>query len=147
MLTSDLPSTRLTRAPARCSKATAGFVLIDVLVSILLFSLGILALIGLQTAMTRSQTESKVRADASYLASELIGQMWADINQFSLYDGTGCAALNRCKEWQTRVASSLPSGNGAVTVDGATGDVTVTISWTMPSGDQHKYVTQTTIIK
>ncbi|HET8869192.1 MAG TPA: pilus assembly protein PilV [Aquabacterium sp.] len=128
-------------------RAVQGFVLMDVLVSILLFSVGVLALVGLQAAMTRSQTESKVRADASYLASELLGQMWGDINSLSSYSTTGCASLARCKEWQDRVANSLPQGSGTVSTDASTGDVTVTISWTMPNGDQHQYVTQSTIVK
>lgn len=121
--------------------------MMDVLMAILLFSVGVLALVGLQGALKRSQTESKVRADASYLASELIGQIWSNIGQLSSYTSTGCASVNACKEWQDKVSASLPKGSGVVEATSATGDVTVTISWTMPNGDTHKYVTQTTIVK
>ena len=117
----------------------------DVLVAILLFSVGVLALIGLQSAMTRSQTEAKARADASYLASELVGQIWSDIIQISLYTEAQCESFNRCKEWQDRVAANLPKGEGVVAADVTTGDVTITITWTTPSGDEHKYVTLTNV--
>jgi type IV pilus assembly protein PilV len=121
--------------------------LIEVLVAILIFMIGVLGLVGLQGAMTRAQTESKVRADAAYLASELVGRMWADLTNMAAYSGSGCASQTRCKEWQDKVASGLPAGAGSVSVDAATGDVQVTISWTMPSGEAHKYVTSTTVAK
>jgi type IV pilus assembly protein PilV len=124
-----------------------GVALIEVLVALLLFMLGVLGMVGLQSSMTRAQTESKVRSDAAYLASELIGRMWSDLTNAATYSGTGCATQARCKEWQSKVASSLPGGSGAVTVDATTGDVAVTITWKMPSGDSHQYVTQTTVAK
>lgn len=136
MLTKPLPPTHRT---------ASGFVIIDVLMAILLFSLGILGLVGLQTAMTRNQVDAKVRADASYLASELIAQIWANTSQLSSYTTSGCATLNLCKEWQDKVASTLPSGTGSVSATASTGDVTVTITWTNPGGEQHKYITQTTV--
>ena len=120
-----------------------GFVLMDVLVSILLFSVGVLALIGLQTAMTRNQTEAKVRADASYLANELIGQMWAQNLDLAKFTTGDCTNAPICKEWQAKVESTLPNGSGTVNTD--TDAVTITITWRTPSGDTHKYVTQTTI--
>lgn len=124
-----------------------GFVLMDVLISVLLFSFGVLGLIGLQAAMTRAQTEAKVRADAGYLAQELIGQIWSDINQIGDYSDSGCAHSTPCQEWKDRVSAALPNGVGTVNSVTATGDVTITISWTPPSGETHKYVTQTTVTK
>lgn len=121
--------------------------MLEVLVALLIFMVGVLGLVGLQGSMTRAQTESKVRADAAYLASEVIGRMWSDLTNVATYNGSGCAAQARCKEWQSKVANSLPGGTGAVTVDAPTGNVAVTITWTMPGGDTHQYVTQTTMAK
>lgn len=131
--------------PSPGHRPQQGFVLIDVLMSILLFSIGILGLVGLQSALTRSQMDSKTRADASYLASELMGQIWSNTLSLSSYTTSGCAAMDRCKEWQDKVASSLPQGSGTVNTDSASGNVTITISWTTPSGETHQYITQTTI--
>jgi len=135
------PAQKISHTP----RQQQGIVLVEVLVAILLFALGILALVGLQGALTRAQTDAKIRTDASYLASELAATMWGDISNISAYDGTGCASHTLCKSWQDKVARSLPSGAGAVTV--ASSDVQVTVTWQLPGGDTHTYVTHTTIVK
>jgi type IV pilus assembly protein PilV len=124
-----------------------GIAMIEVLVALLIFMLGVLGLVGLQGSMTRAQTESKFRADAAYLASEAIGRMWSNLSSVASYDGSGCASVARCKEWQDKVTATLPQGTGAVTLDAASGDATVTVSWTSPGGETHKYVTSTTVAK
>lgn len=53
-----------------------GVVLIEALVSILLFSLGVLALVGLQAALLRHSTEARSRAEAMYIAQKALGEMW-----------------------------------------------------------------------
>jgi type IV pilus assembly protein PilV len=120
--------------------------MIEALVSMLLFSLGVLALVGLQTSMTKAQTDAKVRADAAYLASEVVGKMWSDLRNVATYNGEGCAEQARCKEWQDKVAALLPNGTGAVAVDSSTNDVTVTIGWESPDQSEHSFVTHTTIV-
>lgn len=141
MNTRPHPNLRAARTHGR------GIALIEVLVSMLVFALGVLALVGLQGAMVRAQTDAKVRADAAYLASELIGKMWADTENFAGFDDAGCEAQLACKEWQDKVALNLPSGEGAVAVNAGTGNVTVTITWSANGGGEHKYETWTTITK
>ncbi len=127
-------------------RRTQGVALLEVLVAILLFALGVLALVGLQGALTRAQTDSKIRTDASALAGEVIGRMWADINQLSDYNGTDCAAHPRCKSWQDKVAQTLPKGTSEITVTADTGDVAVILSWATPGGETHRYETHTTLV-
>ena len=122
-----------------------GIALLEVLVAILIFMLGVLGLVGLQGSMTRAQTESKVRADAAYLASEVIGRMWADVVNVNAYAGTDSCTASSCTEWRSKVGKVLPSGDAVITVDSVTGDVSVTVTWTTPDGHSHKYVTSTTI--
>ena len=73
--------------------------------------------------------------------------MWGDLTNAPNYNGAGCASQNPCKEWQDKVASSLPAGNGSVEVHAAAGDVAVTITWRLPNGGTHRYVTHTTVTK
>lgn len=120
-----------------------GFALIEILVAILLFALGVLALVGLQGSLTRAQTDAKVRTDAAALASELIGQMWGDLTNLSAYSGDSCAAHPRCQAWQSKVATALPSGASTITVTGD--DVQVNLRWAMPNGNTHEYTTHTSI--
>lgn len=130
----------------RTARHQGGVALIEALVSMLLFSLGVLALVGLQTSMMKAQTDAKVRADAAYLASEVVGKMWSDLQNIGNYSGQACAEQTRCKEWQDKVAAMLPNGSGAITVDSSTNDVTVTIGWESPDQGAHRFVTHTTIV-
>lgn len=121
-----------------------GAMLIEVLVAILIFSIGVLALVGLQAQMTHAQSSAKSRADATYLANELIGVMWSDTTNLSSYDT--CDGYARCSEWQAKVANALPKGAGTIdVVDATTGEVTITVRWTSPSDGDHQYVTTTFI--
>ena len=56
-------------------KQRGSFVL-EALISILLFSIGILAIVGLQAASIANAASAKDRTVASLLANQIIGQMW-----------------------------------------------------------------------
>ena len=43
----------------------------------LIFSIGILAMLGMQTIGMRNTIEAKYRSEASYLAAQIVGTMWA----------------------------------------------------------------------
>lgn len=130
------------RAPLRARRTQRGVMLLEVLVSILIFSIGVLALVGLQARMTTAQSESKYRADAGYLAQELMGVMWGDLGNLANYNGVTCAGYVRCSEWQTKVTNNLPNGTGAVTLNAANQEVTVTITWQHGSEPQRTYTTR-----
>jgi type IV pilus assembly protein PilV len=130
-----------TQLNQRLAARVRGFMLIEVLVSILIFSIGVLALVGLQAKMTKAQSASKFRADAAYLSNELIGVMWSDVTNLGSYNGTGCAGYARCKDWQTKVSQNLPGGTGTVSSTASTGAVTITITWTQGSEDTHTFTT------
>lgn len=118
--------------------------LIEVLVSVLLFSVGVLAMVGLQANMTKAQSAAKTRTDAAYLARELVGVMWSDMSNLSFYQTTACASYSRCSSWAGKVAHELPGAQTAITVDAA-GDVTIRIQWTDSDGELRNYTTVTTI--
>jgi type IV pilus assembly protein PilV len=117
-----------------------GFAMIEVLVSVLLFLLGILALIGMQASMSKNVTQAKFRGEASFLANELIGRMWADYPNLTKYAITAnaCAdnSYDNCTNWLNYVTSSLPNGGAVVTVNG--GAVDVTVNWTLPGESPSK---------
>jgi type IV pilus assembly protein PilV len=139
------PIRSILRTRLRIARHSRGIALIEVLVALLLFMLGVLGMVGLQGAMTRAQTDSKFRADAGNLAGEAISRMWSDLSNLASYNGSSCASTARCKAWQDKVSAALPGGTGSVSVDSGTGDTTVTVSWTMPNGEAHRYVTTTTV--
>ncbi len=118
---------------------------IEVLVSILIFSVGVMALIGLQARMTSAQTSAKMRADAAYLASEVVGVMWGDIRNIAQFNGVACDSHPRCLDWKNKVSDSLPAGTGNVAIDTTTNKVTVSVTWTQNNTEQHTYSTSTFI--
>ena len=54
-------------------RANRGFMLVEALVAMLIFAFGVLGVVGLQVSMTKAQTQSKFRADASQLAHAVLG--------------------------------------------------------------------------
>lgn len=126
--------------------AQGGFMLIEVMVSILIFTIGVLALVGLQGSLSQAQSTAKVRADATFLANELVGTMWSDMSNLSKYTTANCGSHPRCKEWQDKVAAGLPSGVGEIEIDNAS-EVSITVKWTPPDGSgEHTYRTYTNLV-
>jgi len=135
-------------APSRKSKAGArGAALIEALVGILIFCIGILGLVGLQASMTRAQGAAKFRADAAYLSSEIIGAMWADKPNLASYATTPATACTyqRCLDWVNKVGSGLPQGKVQLTPDATTGTVSLTMTWTSTSEGTRTYALSTSI--
>jgi len=132
-----------------------GFALIEVMVSVLLFAIGILGLVGLQASMMQAQTSSKVRADAANLADELTAIIWSDITNIATYTTGGCAGNARCNGWLTKLPQVLPGGTlQTLTIDLAGtsitnqdyGLITITLNWTLPNGGTHTYTTVSNVV-
>ncbi|MDB5753335.1 MAG: pilus assembly protein PilV [Ramlibacter sp.] len=125
-----------------------GIALIEALVAVLIFAFGVIGLVGLQVAMTRAQGTAKYRADAAYLGSQVLGQMWADrtkLDSFNTGGADACAGYAPCKDWSGKVASSLPQGKAAIAASQATGVVTMTITWSLSAEGTHTHVLTTSI--
>jgi type IV pilus assembly protein PilV len=65
-------------APMHNRRTQAGAYLLEALIGILIFSFGILGIVGLQAQAIRFTNDSEYRAEAVYLANALISQMWTD---------------------------------------------------------------------
>lgn len=130
----------------------SGFALLEALVAMLVFALGILGLVGMQATMARETTNAKLRSDAAYLAQELIGSMWGDVANLANYKTTSCNGYTRCSDWLKKVNYGMPKGSATIDVDPATGNVTVIVYWTMSKDDaagtkeEHQYTLNTTIV-
>jgi len=91
-----------------------GVMLIEALIAILIFSIGILAVVGMQGVAIKNVTESKYRSEAAFLANELISTMWTDAGKLTpanyTYPGSTYANL---VNWVAKVDATLP-GTAAV---------------------------------
>lgn len=121
--------------------------LIEVLVALLVFSVG---LVGLAALQARAMTYAGIAEDtnrAALLANEITAQMLMSQNV--------TLPSARLDAWKARVADAggagLPNGTGDVTVD-ATQLATITIAWRPPSAasgvanSQSRYVTQFKVV-
>lgn len=118
------------RFPTSLPTHQKGVVFLESLIAILIFSLGVLALAGLQAAMIKNTDDAKYRAEATFIAQRALGEIWVNTKGFvSLAD---YASAN------TAIAQ-LPNGTRTITVD-ANRLVTVTVNWTLPGrSDPHTY--------
>jgi type IV pilus assembly protein PilV len=115
-----LSQEKVMHTPAALKPAQHGVILIEVLVSILIFSVGVLAIVGLQANMIQNTAEAKYRSEASYIAQVRIGRMWAD-------------PLNLAAWVQSDVdVPELPRGKITVTQP-TPGEFKVTVGWTSPA--------------
>lgn len=134
--------------PVRAPRAgEGGFSLLEVLISVLLFSVGLLALIGMQATVMGSTMDAEFRVQASYQANRIIGRMWVDRANLADYD-TETGTSQNLDDWLDEVASALPGASGdeapTIKVDPATGQVDVVIRWKRPGdGDARRF--QTTV--
>jgi type IV pilus assembly protein PilV len=98
-----------TRFPAPGSER--GVMLIEALVAILIFSIGILAVVGMQAVAIKDVAAAKYRSEAAFLAQELLAQMWTDNGNIGTYAFTGAGAPPaKIQAWVNKVQSRLPDG-------------------------------------
>lgn len=123
----------------RPSSHQSGFSLIEVLIAILIFSFGVLGLVGLQAKAIQYSTGAENTNRAALLANEAGTMMWT----------SGSVNLDpaRVAAWQARVADpvlGLPGpGQGTIAVNGGVAEIT--LQWKAPAATSYsQYVTQVT---
>lgn len=129
------------RIQPRGRTGSRGVALIEALIGILIFAFGVLGLMGLQAAMTKAQTSSKIRADAANLASDLMGLIQTDNpGNINSYATASCSGNSRCSDWKAKLAATLPRGAATITVTNSS-KVDITITWRQGSEAAGKYQT------
>jgi type IV pilus assembly protein PilV len=118
-------------------RASRGFTLIEALVALIVLSIGLLGVAGMQIAGLRANQSAASRTQASYLADDIIDRMRANntnarsgaynIAMGATVAGATTAALD-VQAWVAELLS-LPSGKGQIQVDPVTNIATVTIQW------------------
>lgn len=135
-----------------------GSLMLESLIAILIFSLGILSLVALLGASVNDTASAKYRTEASLLVNQVIGEMWAgDKTNASLVANYGTTSGAPYLAWKARVVQTLPGvvdavegtpGSGenlpTIVIDGTL--VTVTVFWQAPSeSGRHNFVAATRI--
>lgn len=131
-------------------RADSGYTLLEVMVALVIFSIGLLGLAGLESQSLRYNHSAYLRTQASYLAYDILDRMRANRatalnnNYNANFTSTGtnhncdtatatCSTIDMAQhdiyEWKQQLAA-LPGGEGQVT---RSGDLfTITIRWDDP---------------
>jgi type IV pilus assembly protein PilV len=170
----------MSRAPQRATPAgrraprsgQAGGFLLEALVAILIFSFGILGMVGLQAQSIRHVSDAQYRGEATYLANSYLAKMWST-DKASWPDYMDPAAAGTpAEEFKKMIDAQLPgasaiAGNpkidltngpatvGEITLSTTSSLATVTLWWLLPGEDAalvdpvekkgHKYIATSVI--
>ena len=123
--------------------AQHGMTLIEVLVTMVIISVGLLGVAALQLTSLKNNQESYVRSQAAMLSADLLDRMRANQSGFqagdydaATFDGTGRSGTTGGTDmaaWQATINRLLPGDDtqaaGKVERDATTRVVTITIQW------------------
>jgi type IV pilus assembly protein PilV len=140
----------------------SGSMILEALISILIFSIGILALVGMQATAVSGVADGKYRSTAGFLANQMVGTVWANrlgallpnaSNVMAAIPDPTFACANCASSgagnaytlaWATNAAAELPGATTSIAVSASV--VTVTIGWKSPKDPvRHHHTVQTFI--
>ncbi len=139
-----------------------GFALLEALVAVAIFSIALLGLMKTQAVSIKNSADAEYRANAAYLADQIISAMWVDRSNLASYAyrnaETACSAsttvpaYTAVSNWMSDVENVLPGVKASATsslkpqivVDTTSSvytTVKVTLCWTVPGDSQtHSHV-------
>ena len=119
-------------------RRSRGFSLVEALVALLVLSIGLLGIAGLQLTGMRNNQAAYLRSQAVVLADDILERMRANRGALGAYavaladdpptTPTTMAQID-LQAWLQTLNAVLPNGDGSIAVDGATNRVTVTTQW------------------
>ena len=128
----------------------SGFTLVEVMVALVIFSVGLLGLAGLHASSMQNNKTADLRSIAIIQAHDMADRIRANSRGTSgdynaivsgvPAPGTNCITTASCTsptliaawdnfEWQSNLSTSLPSGRGTITRAGATAPIVITVMW------------------
>jgi type IV pilus assembly protein PilV len=143
------------KASTSSSNPARGFVMLEALVALLIFAIGILGLVGAQSASVKDASSARYRAVAAAMAGDLISRMWLSDRTAATLQASfdSASAGSGYSSWLARVqASGLPgvdehppevsfstvAGGGSSAVSSSL--ATVKVYWKAPGDSQaHTY--------
>jgi len=148
-----------------------GFVLLDAVIAILIFSIGILGMVALQGSAVKLAGDAAYRSNAAMLADQVIAQMWGDnilaATFTTKYTGSAGSGGAGYTAWAATLDCTTPvtatSGPSTICLPGVAANpptiavtqtaspsgtpvflVTVTVNWKAPNDSSpHNYVSIT----
>lgn len=132
-----------------------GFTLLEVMVAMLVLSIGLLGLAGLMASSLRNNHSAYYRSQATWLAYDVIDRMRTNRPNAAGYvvgipgaSAAGGLAGADVTDWKGMIANALPEGDGSVAVAaaGTARTVTVVIQWNDARGTGGDVAQQFTVV-
>ncbi|MBT9568327.1 MAG: type IV pilus modification protein PilV [Thiobacillus sp.] len=132
-------------------RTQSGFTLLEILVAMVVLSIGLLGLAGLMTTSMRDNLSASHRTQATWMAYDMIDRMRANrvgaiAGSYTMPLGAAAACTvaapagtlpaQDIAAWKSQLACVLPAGTGSVAVNAATRAVTIVIQWNDSRGTQ-----------
>jgi len=138
--------------PLDARHSMRGFTLLEVLVAIVVLSIGLLGLAGLMASSLKNSHSAYQRTQATWLAYDALDRMRANrqVAMAGGYNlalgatpgGSALAAID-LGEWDAALANTLPAGKGSIAV-AAGGAVKIVVQWNDARGtggkDDEKFI-------
>jgi len=130
------------------SSRNIGSALIESLLALLVFVVGLLSLLILLTSTLKQTDNARYRTEASLLASDLVSRMWSGDRSLDALSARFDPVAEEYQQWLTRVQASLPGvtqdKNQPNLVIDDTRTVSLTLRWQAASDTaQHQLVVVT----
>jgi type IV pilus assembly protein PilV len=130
------------------SSRRVGSALIESLLAVLVFSVGLLSLLALLTATLKESDNARYRSEASLLATDLVSRMWSGERSLQSLRQRFTPAADEYRRWLERVRSTLPGITDNQNLPELLIDdertITLTLRWQIPSDtQQHQLVVVT----
>ncbi len=147
----DFRATPRPGRPAYAMRGQGGSMLLEAFIAILIFSMGILAIVGMQASAIKHSADAKYRSEASMLANELLGKMWVALDRTGTSEAQFTAARVAMQTnfqggagtdgagyiaWFSEVQATLPDSSAyapTVTINPVNGLVTINVLWKAPN--------------
>lgn len=117
-----------------------GFSMIEVLIAVLVLSIGLIGLASLQGVSLQFNNSAYLRSQATNLAYDMADRVRAN-RAAALFGGAynlavadptpapGALPETDLNEWRTALQNSLPAGTGEVDVPAGTNNLTIVVCW------------------
>ena len=135
-------------------RASGGFTLLEVLITVVIFSIGLLGLAGLQATGIKLNHSSLLRTQATLLAYDVADCMRANRGSVADYaiamdadkpPAGGTLAEQDVRGWLERLEQMLPAADGSIALDGNRATIAVRWDDTRGVGDPRTFTLVTDI--
>ena len=115
-------------ATNRIPRLQGGMMMLEVLIALLIFTVGVLGMVKMQAVASANSVNSEDRATAALLANDLIAEMWT---------AKSAAKPGDFSAWTTRVGNALRNADTSKSTFAAaagSGTATIVITWNRQMG-------------